>query len=99
VPALEPALGGELVVGLLGHAPRDLEVGGQGAGAGKPPADREGPGDDLLAHAVSQLARQRDAGDAVEDEGDRLGARHECPVRIVLKWLGPAGHFPGILGP
>ena len=97
VPALEPALGGQLVEGLLGHRARDAEVRGQGAGAReaarRPGAcrrgRRRGSGRRPGCSGASAGARSRTSG-----EGERAGHRSVLS-KCAMKWPVPAGHFVG----
>ena len=86
VPPLDPALGGQLVVGLLGHRPRDAQVAGERPRARQP---RRRPG-------ACRPGRRRGSGPAtwllsevsappVEAERERERSWHaKCPVRIRL---------------
>ena len=92
--ALEPALGGELVVGLLGDAARDAEVGGQGARAravaGRSAACRRPPGPGS-APASWRASGTPDARSRVTG----TGALRATSVlsESALKWPVRAGHF------
>ena len=55
LPSGEPALGEQLVVGLLGDRTSHPEVGGERAGAGQPVAGRERAGDDQVADLGREL--------------------------------------------
>ncbi len=71
VPALQPALGHELVVGLLRQGAGDAEVGRQRPAARQPVADRGRAGDDDLPDLVGQLGAEGSAAGAVEPQRQR----------------------------
>ena len=78
----EPALGEQLVVGLLGDRPRHPEVGGQRAGAGQPVAGRERAPEDQVADLGRELDAERLGPVAVEPDREVLVA-----MSVLLKWL------------
>jgi hypothetical protein len=66
---LEPALGEQLFVGLLGHRSAHAEVRGEGATARQAVAPGEGAVDEEVADPSRELDTERAGGGAVEADG------------------------------